>query len=85
MENEMKRKSNEVESEQEMEKSQLKIKMEKQEYNGNVNGNWNGELENWDEKLTRKMDMEKLQAMLQLVSLHSMAWYRKLCKSLNER
>ena len=37
--------------------------MEKQENNGN------GKLINRDEKMTRKMDMERLQAMLQLLSL----------------
>ena len=38
--------------------------MEKQENNGNGNG----KLKNRDEKMTRKMDMERLQAMLQLLS-----------------
>ena len=41
--------------------------MEKQENNGNGNGS--RKLKNRDEKMTRKMDMERLQAMLQLLSL----------------
>ena len=41
--------------------------MEKQENNGNGNGS--EKLKNRNEKMTRKMDMERLQAMLQLLNL----------------
>ena len=41
--------------------------MDKQENNGNGNGS--RKLKNRYEKMTQKMDMERLQAMLQLLSL----------------